>query len=83
MARPLFLKPSQAALLHWAARGETSAETAQVLHLSEATGNFYLQRVMTKRSASNRQQAVAFATAMGMFSTGQKTGDARLSGQTA
>jgi DNA-binding CsgD family transcriptional regulator len=55
--------------LHWAARGKTSADTALLLHLSEATVNFHLQRVMAKLKASNRQQAVAIATAMGLFNT--------------
>ncbi|MEK8049313.1 autoinducer binding domain-containing protein [Ideonella sp. DXS22W] len=58
--------------LHWSARGKTSAETAQLLHLSEATVNFHLQRVMAKLSASNRQQAVAIATAMGLFNDSLK-----------
>ncbi|MEK8051367.1 autoinducer binding domain-containing protein [Ideonella sp. DXS22W] len=53
--------------LHWTARGKTSGETGQLLNVSEATVNFHLQRAMTKLEATNRQKAVAVATALGLF----------------
>jgi DNA-binding CsgD family transcriptional regulator len=52
--------------LHWAARGKTASETAMLLHISEHTVNFHIQRVSLKLNASNRSHAVGIAVAMGL-----------------
>ena len=51
----------------WAARGKTAAEIGQLLHLSEHTATFHLQRATSKLGASNRSHAVAIAIALGLL----------------
>lgn len=53
--------------MSWAARGKTAAEIGQLLHLSEHTATFHIQRATSKLGASNRSHAVAIAMALGLL----------------
>ncbi|NLS02548.1 LuxR family transcriptional regulator [Rhizobium sp. P32RR-XVIII] len=53
--------------LNWTAAGKTSAEIAEILHLSEHTVNHYLNRATKKLDTVNRTQAVAKALRIGII----------------
>jgi LuxR family quorum sensing-dependent transcriptional regulator len=61
------LSPRERDCLSWAAKGKTSWETAQILHLSEQTTRAYITQAMRKLQASSRAQAVAQAIRQGFI----------------
>jgi LuxR family transcriptional regulator, activator of conjugal transfer of Ti plasmids len=52
--------------LKWAARGKTASEIARELHISEPTVVFHMTNVMRKLKVSNRTQAIAVGTSLGL-----------------
>jgi LuxR family transcriptional regulator len=53
--------------LTWAARGKTTSEIADLLHLSAETVEFHLSNAMVKLGARNRPHAVAIACVRGVI----------------
>lgn len=54
--------------LLWSARGKSSWEIGQVLHLSEATVNFHTKNAMRKLGVHSRPHAVVRAITLGLIS---------------
>ncbi len=52
--------------LQWVAKGKTSWEIGQILHIAEPTVVFHLKNVMKKLGAVNRHQALAVAIRLGL-----------------
>jgi len=55
--------------LLWAAKGQTSWETSQILGIAERTVIFHLQNAGTKLDTTSRQQTVARAISTGRIMT--------------
>ena len=53
--------------MHWAAKGKSCWEIAQILNMAESTANFHLRNAMLKLDVSNRQHAVAKAALQGLI----------------
>jgi DNA-binding CsgD family transcriptional regulator len=54
-------------VLSWAGRGKTSAETADILKLSELTVDTHVRNAIAKLDARNKTQAVAKCVWMGLI----------------
>ncbi|MES2017317.1 MAG: autoinducer binding domain-containing protein [Pseudomonadota bacterium] len=54
-------------ILRWTADGKTSSEIGQILHLSLATVNFHVNKMLVKLNAVNKTQAVVKALMLGML----------------
>ncbi len=52
--------------LQWVAKGKTSWEIGQIMHIAEPTVVFHLKNVMKKLGAVNRHQALAVAMRLGI-----------------
>lgn len=63
----IYLSKRERECLLWIADGKTSAETAKILNIAEATVTFHLQNVTKKLGASNRVQAVVKAISSGLI----------------
>jgi len=59
------LSPRELDCLYWAARGKTSAETAELLDLRTETVRKYLKNAAMKLNANNKTQAVCMAHQLG------------------
>jgi len=59
------LTPRELECLKWAALGKTSADTALILGVSEATVAFHLKNAMAKMNAASKAHAVALAISRG------------------
>lgn len=55
--RNIVLNDREVETLTWAARGKTSAEIAQILHLSKRTVDFHIDNARTKLGATTRIEA--------------------------
>jgi DNA-binding NarL/FixJ family response regulator len=67
-------------VLRHVARGQSNAEVAQALHLSEATVKTHMTRILAKLSLRDRAQAVVFAYESGLTvpgNSGRATDDGR------
>lgn len=64
---PVRLTPREKECLGWAAHGRTSKEIGDVLGLTPATVNFFIDAAVQKLAASNRAHAAAKAVAMGLI----------------
>ncbi len=62
------LTPREKECLGWAAHGRTSKEIGDVLGLTPATVNFFIDAAVQKLEASNRAHAAAKAVALGLIS---------------
>lgn len=62
------LSPRESEVLAQLARGATTAEIAATLVISENTVKTHVKRILDKLEASNRAEAVARATALGLLS---------------
>jgi DNA-binding CsgD family transcriptional regulator len=62
------LTPREKECLNWAAHGRTSKEIGDVLGLTQATVNFFIDAAVTKLAASNRAHAAAKAVSLGLIS---------------
>lgn len=51
----------------WAAHGKTSEEIGKLLHISEPTVVFHINKVLRKLGARNRMHAVALCVALGLI----------------
>lgn len=65
MNRPKLSK-QETECLQWVARGKTSWEVGQIMHIAEPTVVFHLKNVMKKLGAVNRHQALAVAMGLGL-----------------
>lgn len=54
-------------LLMWAAEGKTAFETSQIVGISINTVQFHFKNIITKLCASNKMQAVAKASLLGLL----------------
>lgn len=66
--RKVRLAPREIDVLHWAALGKTSAETAIILGLGERTVRFYIEVARYKLGAVNITNAVAKAIVLNLIS---------------
>jgi DNA-binding CsgD family transcriptional regulator len=66
-AVPIRLTPRERECLGWAAHGRTSKEIGDVLGLTPATVNFFIDAAVQKMAASNRTHAAAKAVALGLI----------------
>jgi DNA-binding CsgD family transcriptional regulator len=55
------LTPRETEILTWVAKGKTTREIAQILHIAKRTVDEHVQVATRKLGAANRTQAVAFA----------------------
>jgi DNA-binding CsgD family transcriptional regulator len=62
------LTPRERECLNWAAHGRTSKEIGDVLGLTPATVNFFIDAAVQKLAATNRAHAAAKAVALGLIS---------------
>ncbi len=62
------LTPREKECLGWAAHGRTSKEIGDVLGLTPATVNFFIEAAVQKLAAFNRAHAAAKAVALGLIS---------------
>lgn len=62
------LTPRERECLNWAAHGRTSKEIGDVLGLTPATVNFFIDAAVQKLAAANRAHAAAKAVALGLIS---------------
>jgi DNA-binding CsgD family transcriptional regulator len=62
------LTPREKECLNWAAHGRTSKEIGDVLGLTQATVNFFIDAAVQKLAASNRAHAAAKAVSLGLIS---------------
>jgi LuxR family quorum-sensing transcriptional regulator LasR len=61
------LTPRERECLGWAAHGRTSKQIGDVLGLTPATVNFFIEAAVQKLAASNRAHAAAKAVALGLI----------------
>jgi DNA-binding CsgD family transcriptional regulator len=61
------LSPREREVLQWTAQGKTSWAVAQILSVSEHTVEFHVKNAMAKLGASNRNMAIARASALGLI----------------
>ncbi|MGL4243426.1 MAG: helix-turn-helix transcriptional regulator [Beijerinckiaceae bacterium] len=61
------LTPRERECLGWAAQGRTSKEIGEVLHLTPATVNFFIDAAVQKLETLNRAHAAAKAVALGLI----------------
>jgi LuxR family transcriptional regulator len=54
-------------VLRWTADGKTSAETSEILNITERTVNFHIANAMTKLNSSSKTAAVVRAVALGLL----------------
>jgi DNA-binding CsgD family transcriptional regulator len=54
-------------VLSWAARGKTTSETADILHISEQTAEGYIRNALSKLNATNKTHAVAKGIYLGII----------------
>lgn len=54
-------------VLNWLKQGKTSWDISAILNISERTVNFHVYNIMDKLGATNRPQAVAIATRLGLI----------------
>ncbi len=54
-------------VLNWLRQGKTSWDISAILKISERTVNFHVYNIMEKLGATNRPQAVAIATRLGLI----------------
>jgi DNA-binding CsgD family transcriptional regulator len=52
--------------LSWAARGKTTSETADILHISQQTAEGYIRNALLKLNATNKTHAVAKGIYLGI-----------------
>jgi LuxR family quorum-sensing system transcriptional regulator CciR len=62
------LSERERACLQWVARGKSSSDVGEILHISENTVNFHLRKAFSKLGASNRIAAVVNAIRYGLIS---------------
>ncbi len=55
-------------VLRWTGDGKTSAETSEILKISERTVNFHVANAMAKFNTTNKTAAVARAVTLGLLS---------------
>ena len=55
-------------VLRWTADGKTSAETSEILKISERTVNFHVANAMVKFNFASKTAAVVRAVALGFLS---------------
>jgi DNA-binding CsgD family transcriptional regulator len=61
------LTPREKDVLSWAARGKTSSETSDILHVSEETINTHLKNSLRKLGAANKTHATVKAIYLGLI----------------
>ncbi|KVR40757.1 hypothetical protein WK17_21385 [Burkholderia multivorans] len=54
-------------IIRWTIDGKTSAQLAEILHVSERTVNFHVQNVMAKLNTCNKTAAAAQAALLGLL----------------
>lgn len=64
---PPHLSPRESECLYWAAQGKSAADTATILGISNHTVREYIDSVMLKLGASNREEMVLRALPLGLL----------------
>jgi DNA-binding CsgD family transcriptional regulator len=64
------LSPREIEVLNWLKQGKSSWDISVILSISKRTVNFHVYNVIQKLGATNRTQAVAVATRMGLIDIG-------------
>jgi DNA-binding CsgD family transcriptional regulator len=67
---PPLLSSREKEVLNWLKQGKSSWEISVILGISERTVNFHVYNIMEKLDATNRPQAVAVATRLGLIELG-------------
>lgn len=66
---PVQLSEREFECLNWVALGRTDMEIGEIIHRSPTTVRFHVENAMAKLDASNRAQAVATASQLGLIHT--------------
>jgi LuxR family transcriptional regulator, quorum-sensing system regulator CviR len=67
---PPLISSREKEVLNWMKQGKSSWETSVILGISERTVNYHVYNIMEKLAVTNRPQAVAAATRLGLIDLG-------------